>query len=416
MPEPRGNPASQPSRDAATPTGEPVNRGEIILDDRACVSCGYSLKGIPASGKCPECGHLVRRSVKSSRFDDSLVNAPLSWLRALSSGAYILAFSGFGALIGYLALAFSPGPPLSALVLMLVVGSAAGWWVGVWMCTRPRPVTGSTSVSPEREWGRLRLVARITQAGWGVAVMIAVVQAVMSPVGMLDQLMTGFVGLAVLGALGGHMALCLYLSRLADWANDSGLANHFKSASYLVLGVIVSNGLMLLAPFLGFFVVLFSVLMFLVSLAAVVHFYVGLWQFASMTRWAVINNASASARDQRLRERAERARRIEAEPSVAGPAGSRTSSARQSEEYVAKELPSLPMASGASAKAKAAQRDGSPPGGGSSAPQAAVSPPDPRTQPVSAPKPKWERDRPSDKPIDQADIYNLAPDDHEKRV
>jgi predicted RNA-binding Zn-ribbon protein involved in translation (DUF1610 family) len=385
-----------------------VNRGELILDDRACVSCGYSLKGIPASGNCPECGHAVRRSVKSNRYDDSLVNAPLGWLRALSTGAYLLAFSGFGFLGGYVGLAFSPGPPLSLFVLALVAASAAGWWVGVWMCTRPRPVTGNTLIPPEREWGRLRLIARISQAGWGIAVMIAGVQAVMSPVGMLNQLMSGLVGLSVLGALGGHMALCLYVSRLADWANDSGLSNHFKSASYLVLAVVVSNGLMFLAPFLGFFVILFSVLMILVSLAAVVHFYIGLWQFASMARWAVINNANASARDQRLRERAERARRVEAEPAAAPPAGSRVQSTPR--EYVATEMPPVPLAESRSDAAQSGSMTATP-----AASSGAATPTQPASSLPASPKPKWERERASSKPIERADVYDLATEEPETR-
>ncbi len=411
----RRSPA-RPTGQSGPPTSrEPINRGELILDDRACVSCGYSLKGIPASGKCPECGHLVRRSVKANRYDDSLVNAPLGWLRALSTGAYFLALSGFGFLVGYVGLAFSPAPPLSVVLLLLTLASAAGWWVGVWMCTRPRPVNSHTTIAPEREWARLRLIARISQAGWGLAMVIAAVQAVMSPVGMLNQVLSGLAGLAVLAALAGHMALCLYLSRLADWANDSGLSNHFKSASYLVFALILSDGLMLLAQVFGFLLVLFSVLMFIVSIAAVVHFYIGLWQFASMTRWAVINHANASARDERLRERAERARRVQTEPSPPGPAGSRTMSTER--EYVATDLPPVPLASDASGKSGGSSDGAKPALAHPATTLSTPTPTTPKSPTTSSPlAPKWERARPSSKPIEQADVYDLAPDDPESRA
>ena len=32
---------------------------ELIEEDRPCESCGYNLRGLPLSGRCPECGETI---------------------------------------------------------------------------------------------------------------------------------------------------------------------------------------------------------------------------------------------------------------------------------------------------------------------------------------------------------------------
>ena len=40
---------------------------DVITADVACVRCGYSLKGRPNQGRCPECGTSVRSSTSPLR-------------------------------------------------------------------------------------------------------------------------------------------------------------------------------------------------------------------------------------------------------------------------------------------------------------------------------------------------------------
>ncbi len=59
--------------------------GEVIVDV-ACRACGYNLRGLPASGVCPECACPLARSL----LPPSLSTAPSRWLRTLERGAVVL--------------------------------------------------------------------------------------------------------------------------------------------------------------------------------------------------------------------------------------------------------------------------------------------------------------------------------------
>ena len=327
-----------------------------ILDERLCDHCGYNLKGLREDGACPECGKTIARSRRRSS-DDSIVDAPLTWLHSLSSGAYILAFAGVIFLCFRVGVWITDGG-MHTLCMLGLLGTTLMWWAGVFICTKPRP--GGTENSA-REWSKLRLVCRLSQAGWACWAATALIAEM-----LIAKNLTGaatamnWLGLAFfLSGFAGQFALCLYLSNLADWASDTSLSDHFKSASYLsiawalAVGFSVTSGLVGL-PFAGF---LLSSIMFLVTLASVVHFYVGLFQFANMTHWAVINNVNAAATAERLRERAARA--------------------RLAEEMAHAEAP----------------------------------PPPPPIESASVTPAKWTRPRAEATPIEETDTYALAPDE-----
>lgn len=59
--------------------------GLLVVTDRACVDCGYNLRGLKVDGRCPECNALIRHSLHGCR----LRFANPRWLSRVRVGAYL---------------------------------------------------------------------------------------------------------------------------------------------------------------------------------------------------------------------------------------------------------------------------------------------------------------------------------------
>src|SRR5262245_22475491 len=113
---------------------------EVLQVDRACAHCGYNLRGLTTSGRCPECGHPYGGHDK--RINSNLTDAPRAYLLSLIMGLTIMA-----------ALA-----PVGAAVFLVISeplvragvfgGAAMGWWFGMLITTKPRP--RSDTILPDR--------------------------------------------------------------------------------------------------------------------------------------------------------------------------------------------------------------------------------------------------------------------------
>ncbi|MEM7228636.1 MAG: hypothetical protein AAF432_07455 [Planctomycetota bacterium] len=80
----------------------------------ACVSCGYSLRGLDESDMCPECGTAVEKSL----IGNLLKHADPSWVRVLYRGITLIAYGPL-VMVGSLSLVI-----LS--VILSVIGNIAG--------------------------------------------------------------------------------------------------------------------------------------------------------------------------------------------------------------------------------------------------------------------------------------------------
>jgi hypothetical protein len=210
---------------------------------------------------------------------------------------------------------------LSIMFLGIATIAAVAWWTGVFHVTKPRQVTGAPRIVPEREARIERLAARLTQAAWIPACLLAIATVELAsvkgvstaPVFMVAMMWLGCVGTA----LAGLVPLCVALSNIAHWGMETNLANHFRMAA---MSMAICGGLVAVSVFVlyltqttmsfafigglaGMVFFLFSSL-FLLGLA---YFVILLFQLAHMVRWAIINADATLERTERLAARVARA-------------------------------------------------------------------------------------------------------------
>ena len=274
--------------------------------DRPCVSCGYNLIGLMSDGVCPECGRKIKiRKQEIQRYSDNLVNAPASWLAAFATGSLLLFF---GSLTVFVALGVGAwlAARANSVGAMFAALAAAVWFAGVWMVTRPRPVMNTTMIDPRKEWRGLRWSARVTQVFWLLAALMLIASAESGQIAFAWAALPSF---AI--AAGGMLPLCVLLSNLAHWGSDSGLAGHFRACAWLLgfagtlltlHGINVLTGAMLMGGSLAALIALA-----LIYCAAIPFFYMMFCCFLlqGMSRWALLNHATADAKTERLRRQAE---------------------------------------------------------------------------------------------------------------
>src|SRR5207237_8574292 len=132
-----------------------VDPSGVVTADVPCRKCGYSVKGLSVTSRCPECGAPVGVAVHGEllRYSDP------QWVKNLSKGAS-LAFWGsllsiaVGIIVG--AAAIFVGPWIGPVVAF--VGGLV-YLYGVWLLTEPDP-----SGLGEDQYGRSRPVARVRLA------------------------------------------------------------------------------------------------------------------------------------------------------------------------------------------------------------------------------------------------------------
>lgn len=318
---------------------------ETIATDRPCHRCGYSLRGLPPGTRCPECGAPIRRP--RSRFADALAEAPLEYLRPLAAGLLVMAACSIG---GAFALAYSRGPWRlygSAWAVVL----CAAWWVGVWIATRPRPLTDATVPDPMLDSRRLRTAVRVSQlawviaaAGWLVAAYVPVVAAPALPaLGPAPGVPPPPPAAEVLGRrialvfeLIGFLSivpLSVLLSGLADWAAESGLAERFRMSAWgVALGGLIglpALGLVgVAAPVLGPITFGAGAVAMGAAVVAQVLFIVSLVQLAYSAIWAIRNAHERVLSEERTARRESREQREAQERIAAADAAMRKAAKR----------------------------------------------------------------------------------------
>ncbi|MDX2148961.1 MAG: hypothetical protein SFZ23_15710 [Planctomycetota bacterium] len=285
-----------------------------------CRKCNYDLAGLQHA-RCPECGTPTRAG---RQFSDTIAEAPVGYLHRLAVVSVVLALAALGSTVS----------PLVGLVSLKIWPFAVGFlfaclWAGaVFVVTMPRQ---SAKLSPEvaaSEWRRLRWFNRMCSLAWPmtfiglgtwmsqVLAAVAAAAAVGAPTFTIPAWATVVLAASVLFllvGLVGNVTLSVQVADLAEWANDTGLANRLRGSAWLLMfGVVAVLMGYRVAPNFGGFVallgVIFGSLGGLSLLAGLGIFLFSCCQMATMSLWAVSNSRVSIERDQRMAEKMDRER------------------------------------------------------------------------------------------------------------
>ena len=102
--------------------------------DVPCAGCGYDLRGLTPTGKCPECGFDIDTSIRAARSLDGELPLPSRrWVRQMIEAVVIALLPFVISMVGNLFFGNPAGPPaslpyvLTATMLVWVLSSWSAW-------------------------------------------------------------------------------------------------------------------------------------------------------------------------------------------------------------------------------------------------------------------------------------------------
>jgi len=161
MPDPVEKPGARVVSTPSEASQGNVSALSVIDYDLLCRACGYNLRGLSPSGRCPECETPVAHALHG----DWLRYSDPRWVAVIARGYRV---QSAAVAIGLIAIIFaaasreSLGLPWLTMAIALTVGT--GGLVGVWMTTAREPATADA----ERVFSVRRLLRMLTIGGIGL--------------------------------------------------------------------------------------------------------------------------------------------------------------------------------------------------------------------------------------------------------
>jgi hypothetical protein len=135
---------------------QPLLDSEILATDWLCVRCGYNLRGLNRSGRCPECNTPIPRSLRT-RY---LAGSSHHWLRDVRDGALVLSACSSVQIIRDILLEVPVWIHLPPGVLRGILSNGvhltlyAIECVGIWLITKREPLSIDTTAIRTASWAR----------------------------------------------------------------------------------------------------------------------------------------------------------------------------------------------------------------------------------------------------------------------
>lgn len=274
----------------------------LIRRDLLCKECGYNLKGLRYGGKCPECGAgIVQRRIASADATEDFTREEcvrLLWgIRALAAGWSGLMFALF--------LMIADAEQIPVGTALICGGTMFGY--GGWVVGKHRHSKSDLDFGEARK--RLSMLARLLALAMaipaGAAGLVAVTCNLTTNAGAMTFFLV-LMGLTALSGLAAQVCLCLQLRHLARELDDQNLTDHF---GYLLLGLLITDGVGVLSLLLSMTRAGRSALVLgIASVVLQVWWVVSVWRLGSTFAWALRYKSNVADREARLRERMARER------------------------------------------------------------------------------------------------------------